>query len=141
MYTIYTIEQLEELSPQELGEILLDAVIVDNTNYHYIKRILEAGADLEAMTIRGSTPLHCAAYNGHIELIQILLEAGAPLETARIGGDTPLHIAASHRDIEVVKVFLAAGASKVAKECTGLTPWDIANPYTRQYFPELNPLQ
>lgn len=139
MYTIYTIEQLEELSPQELGEILLDAVIVDNTNYHYIKRILEAGADLDARTISGSTPLHCATYNGHIELIQILLDAGAPLEAAKIGGNTALHDAALFRNIAVVKVFLAAGASKVAKECTGLTPWDIANPYTRQYFPELNP--
>lgn len=90
-----SLEQLEEFSPTELGEILLEDVIVDSSNVDYIKLILQTGPDLEVKTISGRTPLHWATYNGNIGLIQILLEAGANKNAKNNAGYTPWNLARS----------------------------------------------
>ena len=47
----------------------------------------------------GSTPLHQAAYFGHLTCAQVLLQAGAMVNVEEAWGQTPLYLAAqrAHR--------------------------------------------
>lgn len=53
------------------------------------------------------TPLHCAARNGHVRIIEILLDQGAPIQAKTKVGIHPntwcLHIATNKFDIETFK--------------------------------------
>ena len=63
-----------------------------------IKRLLEAGANLNALNKNSYTPLHMAVFNGRLEVAKVLLENGAlidnpvsltPLVAAAVDGDSP----------------------------------------------------
>lgn len=41
--------------------------------------LMSKGANIEAKTRDGLTPLHCAARSGHHEVVDILIEKGAPI--------------------------------------------------------------
>ena len=82
----------------------------------------KAGADTEAKeSIRGGTPLHSAAGNGHEAVARLLLEAGADPNTKGIYGGTPLHDAA-YGHASVARLLLEAGADLNAKDNEGETP-------------------
>lgn len=55
--------------------------------------LLEAGADPDVRQEGGCTPLHEAAYNGNVELIELLLEHGANPELPDDAGVTPARMA------------------------------------------------
>jgi len=55
--------------------------------------LLERGADPNAKNNDGHTPLHNAAYFGHVDVVKILLERGANPRIADNGGRIPLYYA------------------------------------------------
>jgi ankyrin repeat protein len=106
---------------------------------------LAAGVYVNAKGNWGSTPLHYAAQEGHMEVAELLIADGADLEAKADTGITPpdwaykypeianllrkhggkygtIHVAARGGDIEAVKEFLAAGADVDAKDKYGRTP-------------------
>ncbi len=90
-----------------------------------VSRCLVAGADLEARTEWGSTPLHFAAGSGPPETVEALVEAGADLEARDEWGNTPLHLAAMSGPLETVQVLLDAGADPGAQDKNGKFPFDL----------------
>ena len=73
----------------------------------------------------GSTPLHCAAWKGHAEVVKILLDAGAEVSARSRNehyGDTALHAAAHGNQKDVVRILIARGADLNAKNRIGRTP-------------------
>jgi ankyrin repeat protein len=73
----------------------------------------------------GSTPLHCAAWKGHAEVVKILLDAGAEVNARSQNehyGDTALHAAAHGNQKDVVRILIARGADLNAKNRIGRTP-------------------
>lgn len=137
----YTLEQLEELSPTELGRLLIEEIHKGYPNKDYIKNLINSGADLEVKANNKwqKTSLHGSASHGHIELTKLLITAGAPLEALDSGNWTPLHWAARHGRIEVVQSLLEAGAPKDARTTRRETPWDWATPRVKEACPQLNP--
>jgi len=72
-----------------------------------------------------STPLHCAAWKGHVEVASALLDAGADIEASNQNdhwGTTPLHAAAHGNQRAVVELLLRRGANVAALNPHGRTP-------------------
>jgi hypothetical protein len=75
-----------------------------------LRLLLEHGADTNAQSQSGSTPLHVASSNGALGVVRLLLEHGADVEATNKYGDTALEEAAEERHDEVVKLLREHGA-------------------------------
>ncbi|KAJ5551563.1 ATPase inhibitor IATP mitochondria [Penicillium sp. DV-2018c] len=97
--------------------------------------LLSHGADPEARTLRGKTPLHkalqfnsyCSTGNpdsstGSLEQVKLLLKRGVDVEAKDEVGDTPLHEAARGADPTIFELLLEAGANYLVKNKHGKSP-------------------
>lgn len=64
----------------------------------------------------GTTPLHLAAQNNHLEICEILLRAGISKDAKTKVDRTPLHMAVYEGHIEIVEALLAVGADFDSKD-------------------------
>jgi uncharacterized protein len=85
------------------------------------RRLIDAGADVNAVNRYGVTPLSLACLNGNRELVERLLEAGADSQRSLPGGETPLMTAARTGRVAPVRLLLARGAEVNATERSGQT--------------------
>jgi ankyrin repeat protein len=91
-----------------------------------IRELLEQDpALLNARDADGSTPLHCAAWKGHVPAVELLLDSGADVnaqsQNGHYGG-TPLHAAAHGNSRAVAELLVNRGADVQATSCNGRTP-------------------
>ena len=80
-----------------------------------VELLLANNADVNAWDDSGETPLHKAAYNGHIGCVRSLLTHGAwvsPNRHASKGGETPLDFAVSKRRNDVAELLRRHSGSK-----------------------------
>src|SRR5437762_11956115 len=76
-----------------------------------VRLLVDAKADVNALTTTGAAPLHFAASSGNREAVAILLAAGAdPNAREPEWGQTPLMFAAGAGRTDVVRELLAQGA-------------------------------
>ena len=90
------------------------------------KLLRDAGANLDAVTRRGYTPLHVSLHFINVELVSLLVEAGANVNAASDVGNTALHYAASRGSLACVEVLLAAGADVNVRSTNWGTPFGTA---------------
>ncbi|XP_040891197.1 ankyrin repeat domain-containing protein 49 [Toxotes jaculatrix] len=74
----------------------------------------------------GYTPLHRAAYSGHVGVVSALIAAGSKMNPRTIDGWTPLHSACRWSRVSVVSVLLQHGAELNTQTNGGLTPLHLA---------------
>lgn len=97
-----------------------------------VRRLLDAGANINCEDAVGLTPLHLAIDLGWTEIIKMLIERGADIHARDDRGQTPLHKAVrlEWRDINgtfaVTKLLLEHGADLNAMDRHGYTPVHIA---------------
>ena len=75
------------------------------------------------------TPLHLAAAEGHVNVIEALLASGATPAAATSAGWTPLHRAALWGQTKAAAALLRGGADFRLREVHGASPRDIAMQY------------
>jgi len=74
----------------------------------------------------GDTPLHFAAWQGHVDCVALLLDSGADPNVQGDRGWTPLHYACHHEQREVAQLLLGRGAFPDVEDDDGYTPLQIA---------------
>ena len=112
-------------SATAFASVLHDAVEKNNVTLLRERiQTLRNQKDLEAVDENELTPLHLAAYHGHVETAQALLEADAPIDTVcdAHGGMTALHWATGQGHIDVVRLLLTKGAALAMRDAGGRTP-------------------
>ena len=83
--------------------------------------LLEGGANVESTNVNRRTALHCAAYNGHLDVCRLLLDWGAKVNPLDVWEDTPLHDAATRGYLSVAKLLVERGADVSIKSKSGKT--------------------
>ncbi len=91
-----------------------------------VKGLLATDSDLvQARDTDGSTPLHCATWKGHQEIVTLLLHAGADVNAQNRNehwGTTPLHAAAHANQAAIAQLLIEQGADVNAEDLNGKTP-------------------
>ncbi len=82
----------------------------------------------------GWAPLHYAATNGHLAVMQQLLDAYAFIDAESPNGTTPLMMAAKYGSFESMKLLIDAGADLNIKNALGFTAIDFAQQAGRESF-------
>ena len=80
---------------------------------------------LHARDSDGSTPLHCAAWKGHVDTAALLLQRGADLKLENQNdhwGGTPLHAAAHGNQRAIADLLIQHGADVNSISFKGKTP-------------------
>ncbi len=90
--------------------------------------LIERGADVNKP---GWAPLHYAATNGHLAVMQLLIDESAYLDAESPNGSTPLMMAAHYGTPSAVKLLLESGADPTLKNNLGLSAIDFAHQANR----------
>ncbi|XP_066466196.1 ankyrin repeat domain-containing protein 6 [Tiliqua scincoides] len=101
-----------------LSERLLIAAYkgqVDN-----VVQLINKGAKV-AVTKHGRTPLHLAAYKGHLHVVQVLLKAGCDVDLQDDGDQTALHRATVVGNTDVVSALIREGCALDRQDKDGNT--------------------
>jgi ankyrin repeat protein len=110
-------QSISFLEAAENGDIAkVRALLKDNPNLVFSKNL------------KGSTPVHQAAWKGHGNIVKLLLANNADVNVTDPSGITPLHAAAVHGHLRVVEILLAGKAEINAKKsnANGTTPLHFA---------------
>ncbi|KPP57092.1 hypothetical protein Z043_125218 [Scleropages formosus] len=92
-----------------------------------VQRLLSADGSLAGTRDEdGYTPLHRAAYNGHLEIGRALVHHGADLNARTVDGWTPLHSACRWNNVAVASYLVQQGALVNAQTNGLLTPLHLA---------------
>jgi ankyrin repeat protein len=114
-------EQIEKSAgPIEINTALWTAA--DKGCLALARRLLEAGASLEARDGMGRMALARAARAGHAEIVELFLARGAPVNARNLEGSTALFLAAEEDNRSIVETLVKHGADLSLTGRSGLTP-------------------
>ena len=111
---------VEVRTPQDESPLMMAAL---KGHLEMARKLIGRDADVNKT---GWTPLHYAATNGHVAIIELLLERHAYIDAESPNGTTPLMMAAHYGSTAAVKVLLDAGADPKLKNQLGLSAIDFA---------------
>ncbi len=88
-----TIDELEVLTPDQLGRLLHAEVREDSPDVKFIQDLLYVGCPIDARSFRGRTPLHIAAKLGKGDILKLLISLGADVNIRTDNGWTAWDLA------------------------------------------------
>jgi uncharacterized protein len=118
-------EQIEKgASSIEVNATLFSAA--DKGCVDLARRLLDAGASLDARDRLGIKPLGRAAAAGQPELVALFLDRGAPIDARAIDGSTALYQAAEAGRLPIVRQLVEHGANVHLPGRSDITPLSAA---------------
>ncbi|XP_067935402.1 transient receptor potential cation channel subfamily A member 1-like isoform X2 [Watersipora subatra] len=108
------------------GSTALHLAVVNNHCEH-VKRLLEAGADVNCVKTDSSTALHLAAMFGFVKIAELLVKNGADLHGTTVSKQTPLHRAAAFDSrSDFAQLIMLNGADINAVDVKDMSPLHYA---------------
>ncbi|WP_052264859.1 AAA family ATPase, partial [Wolbachia endosymbiont of Operophtera brumata] len=90
------------------------------------KVLVAGGADVNKKdSKREKIPLHLAAENGHVEVVEFFLNKGISVNVMDKEGNTPLHYAADNGSRKTISILIRKNADPWLKNFHGKTPVNI----------------
>ncbi|CAL4125737.1 unnamed protein product, partial [Meganyctiphanes norvegica] len=111
-----------EVTSNEAAAFTALHLAVSKGHSECMKLLVEAKANIEAITDLKETPLHSAAHHNQLYAIEILLEAGCNKDARTHTGGTALHVAAMYNNKEAVELLIKKGFDPELKDTFGHTP-------------------
>ncbi len=110
-------------APDKFGYTRLHKAVDEHT----VRHLLRKGANPNARSTYGLTPLYRAVYDKRNSVAQVLLENRAdPNAQISTCGFTPLHLAAKQGETGMIHLLLSKEASPQTKDHDGYTPLHVA---------------
>jgi len=91
-------------TPEKSGELRFSCRDVTSS-------LIELGADIEAKSANGYTPLHWAAWINSLDVARLLLDRGAEVDAKDDDGWTPLNATTFDKSLDVARLLLDHGAN------------------------------
>lgn len=100
---------------------------VEDGDLQRVERLVEGLlCDVNVKDEYDNTPLHVAAWYGHLGIVTFLLQRGADVNARNVDDSTSLHLAVRAGHLEIAKHLLYHGADVNARDAFGLTPLHVA---------------
>jgi serine/threonine protein kinase len=103
----------------EKGDIETVEDLLDRSKYG------EYVVDIDMKGLNDFTPLHYAAYEGHLEMVKYLIIKGADVNALTFAFRTPLHLACDKGIFEMIQVLVEAGSDINVQDVDKNTPAHI----------------
>lgn len=124
-------------STDDLGTPMLN-IAVRNDNEEFAKRLIELGADINAVSIdRGYTAVMDAVWRGNLELTKLLISKGADLNTINKEGQNNLVLAVGADKDKIVKLLVENGANPDIKDQMGMSAYGYATLFRKEKIIEI----
>ncbi|GLH16560.1 Protein fem-1 homolog B [Gryllus bimaculatus] len=107
-------------------EVTDDPTVTGAGHFETVKRLVEAGADVNHATKTNSTPIHVACYTGKLEIVKFLHEHGADIHILENHGHTCVMAATCGGHTDVFLYLLDMGADLNQKMLCGNTALHVA---------------
>jgi len=87
-----------------------------------VRRLIDKGADVDAVKKDGATALMWASQGGNLEIVRLLIEKGANVNAVKKEGATALMRAIEYNHLEIARLLIEKGANvNAAKTYNGIT--------------------
>jgi ankyrin repeat protein len=112
----YLLESIKSISQRlrfyELSPIRPDDFIAsaESGNDDVIRLLHKEGGHVNLCNRFGISPLHAAAYEGHLKTCELLIQLGAEVQGPQPAYPSPLHLSAYKNNLDVAKALVARGA-------------------------------
>jgi len=92
-----------------------------------VRKLLEAGSNMNAVDSELRTPLHSAVARYRLDIARMLIDAGADKDSIDSSSTAPLHVVAATGCVEIAQLLLKTGANVEARNRAGYTPLHVAS--------------
>jgi ankyrin repeat protein len=105
------------------GALEYNLMIASSRGYDSeVEKLLNRGADIEAETSEGATPLIFAVANNHLTTVKTILLHHPELNKMTLVSETPLLIAVKNNNLEIAEALIRAGADIDLDDRQNATP-------------------
>ena len=111
---------------QSTNELWLSAITQGNLSFLQDLTQEQTMSRLTTTQSNTNTPLHIAAQEGQIEIIELLLKLGANINHIGENGRTPLHAAVAFKEPKATRTLLENNADITIKDKQGYHPISLA---------------
>lgn len=102
-----------------------------------LNALIAKGADVNAVSANGDTPLIDAAADGQVAIVRLLIAHGAKVNARDRNGDTPLVVAVREGHFKAAEILIKHGAAVEVKGQRGITPLIWAAKSDQRYLVRL----